>query len=177
MEDVSGSLSVSGSDLTASTSGLGDRVRATIDKTTGTYYWEISVDALSVYRDGGIGVTSGTAVLTDGDLGSSSVPGVVFNPQGTISNSAGDTLTGCGYQTGDVIGVALDLGDDVIYFSVNGVWQAGGSPDDASGGIDLDLAAETVFPALELWSGDVYTANFGDSSFAFPPPSGFEPLY
>lgn len=177
MADVSGSLTVSGSDLTTSTSGLGDRVRATLGKTSGAYYWEVSVDALSVYDSGGVGVTSMAAVLADGNLGSSSVPGVVFGPSGTIANSAGDTLMGCGYAAGDVIGVALDLDAEVIYFSVNGLWQAGGSPDDGQGGIDLDLTAETVHPALELWSGDVYSANFGQTTFAFPPPAGFEPLY
>jgi hypothetical protein len=151
-------------------------VRASVGATSGTYYWEVTVDATSVYQLGGVGVTSLDATL-GGTLPSSSVPGVVFNPSGTIQNSGNDSLTGCGYSSGDVIGVALDLVDDVIYYSVNGVWQAGGSPEDAEGGIDLDLLGETVHPALELWPSDAYTANFGQSTFEYPPPGGFEALY
>jgi hypothetical protein len=82
-------------------------------------------------------------------------------------------------MAGDVIGVALDLDNELIYFSVNGLWHAAGSPDDAEGGVDIDndASTQTVHPALELWTSDAYTANFGQSTFAFPPPDGFDPLF
>ena len=175
-EDVYGTPVISGADLSVSSTSTGDQVRATVGRDAGQFYWEVTVDSLGVYNLGGVGVTSLDATLGP-VLASSSVPGVVFAPTGVISNSAGDSVMGCGYSAGDVIGVALDLEDQLIYFSVNGVWQAGGSPDDADGGIDLDLTGEMVHPALELYPSDAYSANFGQSTFEFPPPSGFDPLY
>jgi hypothetical protein len=178
-ESAYGSPVISGGDDLSVTgnSGFPDQLRATLGQTSGQYYWELSVGALGGYSGSAIGVTSLVATLAGTSLPSSSVPGAVMRPDGTIVNSAGDSLTGCGYRAGDVVGVALDLDDELIYFSVNGVWQAGGSPDDAEGGLDVDLTGETVHPVLELWPSDSYTANFGQSTFAFEPPTGYEALH
>ena len=156
------------------TSGYGDGVRATLGKASGAYYWELTVDATGGFGSSGVGVTTATASLSS-SLGSSA--GAGLTESGTLRSSSGATLNGCGYAASDVIGIALDVDAGMIYFSINGVWQGDASPDAAQGGLDIDIVGEAVFPVVSVWSGDRYTVNFGQSTFAYAPPSGFEPMF
>jgi hypothetical protein len=54
--------------------------------------------------------------------------------------------------------------------------RAGGSDDPGSGagGFATGLGGTAVFPAVATFvAGQVWTANFGGSAYAFTPPSGF----
>jgi hypothetical protein len=92
---------------------------------------------------------------------------------GSISSSSGNSASSCPYMSGSVIGVALDLSARLIWFSVDGVWQAGGDPATGSGGLPLGAGNETVFPAVSLGINDVVSVNFGQTDFAHAPPDGF----
>jgi len=77
--------------------------------------------------------------------------------------------------SGQIVGVALDLDNAKIWFSVNNTWQASGDP---AGGTDEAFAS---LPAVE-WcpAGSLYNAtqtyNFGQNAFAYTPPTGFSAL-
>ena len=170
--DKSTSVSLSNGDLSASASSSQVAVRATIGASSGRWYWEITSDSVSSSYLA-VGVLTMTALLDYG-LGSSSIaPGAAYRSNGSISSSAGNSVTACSFASGTVIGVALDLDSRVIYFSVNGAWQGGADPGMSSGGLALPSTSETVFPAVSLGFGDVLTANFGQSAFAHAAQSGF----
>jgi len=77
---------------------------------------------------------------------------------------------------GDLIGVAADLDEGVIYWHLNGDWQTG-RPGSGLGAPILDPGAEH-FLAVSVQGGnqgelESWTANFGDSAFKYPAPDGF----
>lgn len=171
--DKSSSVTVSNGDLTAMASSYQVAVRATVGKSTGRWYWEVTADTTSSgYAN--VGVLTMTALLDYGIGNSSIAPGVGLSSSGSLSSSNGNSVTACAFSSGSVIGVALDLTSHMIYFSVNGLWQAGGDPSTSTGGIALGNSGETIHPAVSLGVGDVLTVNFGQSAFTNAPPSGFE---
>lgn len=169
--DKEANVTLSNADLTATGASSEVAVRATAGKTSGRWYWEISTEASSTLTV--IGVLTMSASLDFG-IGNGVATGAGYGMGGSISSSSGNSASSCAYQSGSVIGVALDLAARVIYFSVDGVWQAGGDPVSGSGGIPLGAGTESVFPAVSLGINDVVVANFGQSDFVHAPPTGFE---
>ena len=97
---------------------------------------------------------------------------------------------------GDVVGVALDLDNSAIYFSVNGVWQNSGDPTSGAsqtGAAFTGLADDSYTIMMHQWEAShAWTHNGGQDStfagaraaggnadengygdFAYAPPSGF----
>ncbi len=171
--DKASGITLSNGDLTATGSSSEVAVRATVGKTSGKYYWEVTAEsASSTYAV--VGVMSMSSLL---DFGLGSVgPGAGFAASGSITSYSSGGGTACMFSSGTVIGVALDLDSGMVYFSLDGVWQAGGNPDSSTGGTAFGSTSEAMYPAVSLGIGDVLTANFGQSAFAYVPPSGFTAL-
>jgi hypothetical protein len=75
------------------------------------------------------------------------------------------------------MGIAYDLDaiDGKVYYSRNGVWEAGADPGMGTGGATLELFTyEPITPAANISKGDSITANFGALPFQYPVPAGFE---
>jgi hypothetical protein len=172
--DKSDGIDLSNGNLKAvSNTSVNAGVRANLSKSYGKWYWEITIDSL-VYGHANklyIGIATSSGTLTN-FLG--------FDAYGysysTNIDLAGHLVWhnnshinyGVVYQTGDVIGVALNLTDGVISYYVNGTFQG-----DAS-----TLVAGDYFPAVSIsWGGSSFvcgvTANFGESTFVHTPPTGF----
>ena len=151
---------------------------------------------------GNMGVTSGK-YYWEGSFTSATVGaiGVVNKPQGhlyyvgyadTTAKSAGYSTTyvynnGFGAAVGslpaitqnDIIGVAIDMDNGKLYFSLNGTFINSGDPIAGTGFVASGLDGETIFPAIShLGSNDGYsfTANFGARPFVYTPPTGFKSL-
>ena len=88
----------------------------------------------------------------------------------------GDSATSFGatYTDGDIIGVAVDLDNNAIYFSKNGVFQNSGVPTSCStktGAIALTDPASTIEGGYYFAVGEAtsetstHQANFGNSPF------------
>jgi len=117
---------------------------------------------------------------------------------GTVYNNNSGTAYGNTYTTGDIIGVAMDLENNYLYFSKNGVWQNSGNPASGAsgtGGINISSISGTAV-SMGVSNNDnsnssTFTANFGQDStlsgarpaggnvdannigdFAYPVPSG-----
>jgi len=158
-------VTLSNGDLTA-TSNLGAWASAftTISKTTGQWYWEITLDA-TPYNGPAIGIIESSYSSTDTYF-TQSVYGWGFRVDG--QKETNDTQAGyvSAYSVGDIVGVALDLDAGTIRYYVNGVPQGVGFTSlsgDFYGAVSVNgLAGLTAF-----------TANFGATAFAFEPPGGF----
>ena len=109
-----------------------------------------------------------------------SIDGKLFNDYD--SNSTSFTF-GDSYTTSDVIGIAVDLDNDKLYFSKNGTFQNSANPSAGTGGQSIISAKSTTagFYRFCLTDGgtgstDIVTANFGQKSFTHTPPTGFADL-
>jgi len=100
---------------------------------------------------------------------------------GTVLRNGANQGTITSFGQGDVIDMAVDLDAQLVWFRVNGGnWNNSGSadPTTGTGGYSLaTLAAASGYPlyaAVEGESnGDVWTGNFGATSYAHAAPSGF----
>ncbi len=86
------------------------------------------------------------------------------------SSSYGSAVT-----SGQIVGVALDLDNAKIWFSINNTWQASGDPAAGTNEAFASLPAVEWCPAGSLYNA-TNTYNFGQSAFAYTPPTGFKAL-
>jgi hypothetical protein len=183
-------VTFSGGNLVATNTGTtstdqGAHVAAASGKTTGKYYFEVT---LTNYAGGaGVGVGVGTTASIYSDMSQFSMHGdMIFakghngsGPLWTDNSNSGFTLGA--RSSGDVIGIAVDLNARLICTRVSpaGAWNGSSSVPGTSG---LPIPAGTIVPFVTFGSsfsgaagvaGNVWTANFGASGFIGAVPSGF----
>uniref|UniRef100_A0A6M3JFF9 Putative tail fiber protein n=2 Tax=viral metagenome TaxID=1070528 RepID=A0A6M3JFF9_9ZZZZ len=167
--DKDANCTLSGGNLVVSKAGgsyVG--VRATISKTAGKWYFEITTPGyLAGYRSVGVGTA---AEALTGIIGGT-VEGWGHLDSGIKYHTGSGGAWGANWSDADVIGVAVDLDVGKIWISVNGSWY--GDPVAGTGEMYSGLSG-TLFPMTSL-SGGTSTVNFGASAFAYAVPSGFNP--
>ena len=90
--------------------------------------------------------------------------------QGYQNNGAaanGGASYGATYANNDIIGVAMDLDNNKLYFSKNNVFQNSGVPTSGSTGTGaMSLTADTTYTfALSGYAGTVWNINYGSGYF------------
>ena len=177
-----GNLKVTFPTSSAMTGGL-----STLRMVSGKYYMEATVNSISsaglVLGIMGSDRYTATSEFTGKRFdayGYYSIDGKLFNNYD--SNSTSFTF-GNSYTTNDVIGIAVDLDNDKLYFSKNGTFQNSANPSAGTGGLSIISAKSTTagFYRFCLTDGgtgstDIVTANFGQKSFTHTPPTGFVAL-
>ena len=145
---------------------------------TGKWYWEEYITAKGTNSwVGAVPASRGRPDETDNEYIDGSIwyrstgVKVLGSGSGSTSTAYGDT-----YDTADIIGVALDLDNDAIYFHKNGTWQNSGVPTsgasrtnaaftDFSGGEDSPLGH--FITGFCGYGSAAVSANFGqDGTFA-----------
>ena len=167
--DKASDITLSGGNLTATVGSSATArcaVRSTVSKTSGKWYWEVTIGAIgSEYVAVGIAKTGASlAEYPGGDAN-----GWGYWSTGFKANNAsvsGSLPYGDSFTTGDVIGVALDLDSGTVKFYKNGASQG-----EAFTGI-----SGTLLAALGGYASAAATVNFGGSAFAHTIPSGFAAL-
>jgi len=146
--------------------------------TSGKYYWE------GEFTSGNIGVV-GVVNKPNGHTdyvgyGDTSAKSVGFGSTHVYNNGFGSYVSSMpSISVGDIIGVAIDMDNGKLYFSVNGTYINSGNPAAGTGNVASGLDGETIFPAVShINSADGYsfTANFGQRAFAYSAPSGYKAL-
>ena len=132
---------------------------ATLGASSGKYYWEGKL--ISFVNSGGSGPNvyqigiNGTIFSKNTQFSGSSNPyGYSYLGTGDKRNNGSSSSFGNTYTNNDIIGVAMDLDNNKLYFSKNGTWQNSGDPTSGSTG-----------------TGSAYTitaASSTDSGFYFP---------
>ena len=172
---TSGTSYSNGNLTTTNTSGVGQRMAiSTFGVETGKWYAEFKLVA--------IGSTSGSkpyvGVCSQRDyVGNTYVgaaPGCGLHTGGDIYYAgAGPTSTGTSYTTGDIIGVALDVTNSLIYWHKNGTYISNGSgtgnPTTGANGFNFSTVTAKggiVGFATSLFdNGGSWSANFGNGYF------------
>jgi hypothetical protein len=169
-------------------------VASSIAPTTGKWYAECRVTSL-----GGnypqIGVLD-TSIYTMDTYVGALARGYGYASHGQVYNNAGALTTGLAtYTTNDIIGVALDLTNNYVYFSKNGTFINSGVPTSGSSGTggwaitdgydysfgssSLDSGTDPVFDwnfGSPFYTGGSNTDGAGYGNFSYSVPSGYYSL-
>ena len=152
-------------------------VLSSMGMTSGKWYWEVKPTSGSggAYHFIGISSTQ-TTDTTDQELGHFPNDWAYYALSGDIRNNNANTSYGDTYTVDDIIGVALDITNNKLYFSKNGVWQNSGVPTSGAtgtGAISITAVGSTAnnvyFPAITYWGGGssvgTLNTNFGNGYF------------
>ena len=174
--DKAAAITLSGGDLTATHSGgIDQMVRATIGKSSGKWYWELTSVGMALEPNS----TYGICKLTDS---------INFQPgygvdSYALANGYGQTLHDfitlsfggfASYTTAltddtVTVGIALDMDAGTLTFYYNNVSQ----------GVAFTGLSGTFYPCVGASGGYTLatTANFGATPFTYTPPVGFSGLH
>ena len=143
----------------------------TLGVSSGKYYWEVKDLATQNYEF--IGIVDQPASATNFASYQNSNAISYYSRTGGYVLSGGASQTyGNTYNTNDIIGVALDLDNNKLYFSKNGTWQNSGDP--TSGATGTGAISISSTPSDGVWyaqAGEIYTSsstfefNFGNGYF------------
>ena len=180
--------------FTNTSAGSQRMVASTIAPTTGKWYAECRVTSL-----GGnypqIGVLD-TSIYTMDTYVGALARGYGYASHGQVYNNAGALTTGLAtYTANDIIGVALDLTNNYVYFSKNGTFINSGVPTSGSSGTggwaitdgydysfgssSLDSGTDPVFDwnfGSPFYTGGSNTDGAGYGNFSYAVPSGYYSL-
>jgi hypothetical protein len=146
----------------------------------GKYYFEMGVNVSSSTYNGIGAMSSAWSGVFSGSQGVQNLTGVTPAPSSVITSNGVNTGLSLGASVaGDVFCFAIDLTARLAWIRRNnGNWNASGSADPATGVGGVVVASIVTFAPYVSFSSssvstDAVTANFGASSYAFTPPSGF----
>ena len=171
---------------------------STLGVTSGKYYCELKYDAETIYTgivsfEDYINESSGYPYV--GDLAN----GVTYYLNTGQSSIAGTLASyGNSFSSGDIVGIALDLDNNYIYFSKNGTWQNSGDPTSGAtgtGGLTVQSGKTYMFGTSAYGNGNTYSHNYnfgngyfgttavssagtnaGIGTFEYDVPSGYKAL-
>jgi len=176
--DKTANVTLSGSNLVATSSGAAGGARASDRQITGKFYWEVTLTT-AANNTTGVGIASAFATL--GSLTTSTC--VVTKQAGNVlvNNAASGSTLGA-RASGDLICIALDIDAKLIWFRVGaaGNWNGSGAANPATGAGGVLITGMGVGPGYPLYpycnlnaNLEAVTANFGDTAFTGTAPSGF----
>ena len=159
--------------------------RSTIGPTSGKWYWEIT--CLSTSPNFHHGASSGSVqnAITGADY-----LGAYTNEWGYWPNTSGTSIaywrnSGSTVYTdlpravqNDVMMFALDIDNGKIYAGINGVWFKSGNPAAGTNALSTNIPTNgtPVFPHFMQYDSGGIALNFGQRSWAYAPPAGFNAL-
>lgn len=174
--DLSG-VTLSGSNLVATSTALQSGVRSVDRYLTGKYYWEVTATTWTTSNTGAGIAVSGAAFSA---LATNSTLGIGLFGSGSVIMNGTTMVSGFGTITsGALMCFAIDAGNRLFWTRLGaaGNWNnsAAANPATGVGGVSyapLGVIAAYAWVAFGA-SGLVATANFGGSAFTGTAPSGF----
>ena len=154
-----GNLSVSG--------GAGFEFHpSTIGMTTGKYYFEAKITTLTNYPS--VGIIASHQFETNNQDAQSNTQGYVMHFNGQFNNNGVVDYTGTAMSQGDIIMIAFDSGNGVIWFGLNGTWQRSATQSEIEAGTttnaiftNITNAGSDSYHFLVQNYGSAWDANFG----------------
>jgi len=131
---------------------------STFGLTNGKWYWEAKLSNETGYDQ--IGISQLVASSTSDHLGNSSSAYSIRGDTGNFMNNNSAVSYGVSFTTNDIISVALDLDNNLIYFYKNGTIM--------NSGTGKSISAGTYFPSFGKQDPAAVTweVNFGNPSFS-----------
>ncbi len=170
--DKGANVILSNGNLTAAMNGVTQGVRATTGVSAGKYYWEIKHD--SVAANIMVGIANASQSLNTW-FGSSLNSVAMQLTNGMVYKNSSVQTTYNGSSQNDIIMVAVDLTNNMIFFGENGTWH--GSSDPATGtNPAATFTAGIWYPAYSDSGGagnTQVTARFSESQWSYSAPAGY----
>jgi hypothetical protein len=175
--DKSANLSLSGGNLVVTNTGstADSAIRSVVSYSSGKKYYETTASGAGVTS---FGIANASAPLSS-FLGSDNNGVGSLNNGNTLLNF-GNIGTAFGWNTGDVLGIAVDLTAKLFWIkniTAGQPWNNNGSADPATGvgGFSFStIAAGPYFAAACVpTNGESTTTNFGATAYTGTAPSGF----
>jgi hypothetical protein len=147
----------------------------------GKKYWELTATTITTQASHIVeGIANNSLPVNGPAFLGSNFNGIGWAGDGAVYMNGGRAATIQGWQQGDVLSFAVDLGSNRIWFRTNaGDWNNNAANDPATnkGGIDTSALAGGPYFAFgeggDSGLGDTLTANFGGSAYVQSMPSGF----
>ena len=161
---------------TMSISGVYTPSPSTLGMTSGKYYAEMKVDTMPGNCFVGIDGDASNTVRQGINMGSSPNAYCYAQWGGKYHNGTSVANAGATFGAGDIVGIAVDLDNNKLYFSKNGTWQNSGDPTSGSTGTgafytiaSADSTAEGAY-FFEACNNDhtgngIFDWNFGNGYF------------
>ena len=146
---------------------------STLGMSSGKYYCEIK--ATNIYNGLARFGISGSEPSSNGFGNAADEYVFMANSGQKRNNNTTSSYSGVAWNSGDIIGIAVDLDNNYIYFSRNGSWINSGNP--ASGASGTNAAFSLGTPSTGFYhfgvndadnaggSSNTYDANFGNGFF------------
>ena len=170
----------------------------TIGLSAGLWYFEAKCATSAGSDKNVIGISAVPSDATTNYLGEDAYMWSYYGQAGNSVTGGTSSSYGDSYTTNDIVGVAIDLDNNKLYFAKNNTWQDSGDPTSGAtgtGALSITAVASTptgvYFPAMGDFSSDSSTtweANFGNpvsantsdaadangyGAFEYAPPSGY----
>ncbi len=133
---------------------------STIGASSGKYYFEykwVSDSGSPKYNM--VGIANVDNIANSGSTSTHDLANsYLYEQGGPIFTSGSGTTFGNTYTVGDIIGCAVDLDNNKIYFHKNGTYQASGNP--SSGTYGYTINAGTYYLGASLYSNGTSIGNF-----------------
>ena len=152
----------------------------TMYMSSGKWYSEYTIREKTSSHSYGImvGLCGQSEYYGSGEIGSSGDSYAIQNGPGDMKVNYNGTSSGQGpqaaYAAGDVLQLAWDADNGKLFFGKNGTWINSGDPAAGTNAVRTNISGTYCFAISLLTTADKISANFGQRSFAFSPPSGFK---
>jgi hypothetical protein len=161
-------IALTNGNLTATNSSSTHRsVFSTLAVSKGKWYFETKIEQVGASYPT-LGIYNADGHVTAADYFTVNANGYGYNSNGDIYHNNSAAVSGqATWTTGDIIGVALDVDNDKVYFHKNGTYINSGNPSSGSNGQSI-TADSTWYFAAHLKDGGtdpVQNYNFGDGFF------------
>jgi hypothetical protein len=171
INNSSGVPTMSNGNLTLVTNACEFGSVSSIGVSQGKWYCELKWDSGSY---GHIGITGDpiTLSVSGSPYAGSTADSWGWNYGGTIQNNGGTIATYSSFATSDILGIALDLTNNKLYFSKNGTWENSADPSAGSNGISITASNSVAEGNYFIFIGNGATAanatisaNFGNAPY------------
>jgi hypothetical protein len=159
--------------------GSQDNAGGTFGVSKGKWYWEHKI--INSGNTHYIGIKSANSDLTS-TSGATGTPSMYYTNDGNkvYNASSGGSSYGSTFSNNDIIGIALDLDNNAIWFSKNGAWQNSATQSEIEAGTTTNSAfsgtsSSDGFPSEQVYlpwivgqaggSAFTMTTNFGNPTF------------
>lgn len=137
--------------------------------TSGKWYHEVTINAETSDKGQGVGI--GNQITRTSTTWGNYANLIAYLSDGTKHIDTGYASYGTAQNANDVVGVAYNADDQELEFYLNGTGQGTIPTSEMDGLVDFDNLCPIVFGR-----NMGQTFNFGQSSFAYTPPTGYEAL-
>jgi len=143
---------------------------------TGKWYWECIAASSGGAGDPNFGIVADTVNTQVSDWYQDALAYAYSTRQDSVVNNDWTGTSRGTYAGGNVLQIAYDSGTGKLHFGIQNSWINGGDPADGSSPDFTTSTTLTFLPYVAIYNSKTGSINFGQSAFAYTPPTGFKAL-